>query len=81
VAAHLEPEILIVDEVLAVGDITSQRKCLNKMQDISHHGRTSLVCLAQTCNRWQGYEPRDWLDGGSIRVDGAPRIRRILPNE
>ena len=42
VAAHLEPEILIVDEVLAVGDIEFQRKCLGKMQDVSSEGRTIL---------------------------------------
>ena len=42
VAAHLEPEILIVDEVLAVGDASFQRKCLNKMQTVSEQGRTVL---------------------------------------
>ena len=42
VAAHLEPEILIVDEVLAVGDEAFQRKCLGKMQDVAGHGRTVL---------------------------------------
>jgi ABC-type polysaccharide/polyol phosphate transport system ATPase subunit len=43
VAAHLEPEILIVDEVLAVGDVEFQRKCLGKMRDVaSSHGRTVL---------------------------------------
>jgi len=43
IAAHLEPEILIVDEVLAVGDAAFQRKCINKMQEISsQHGRTIL---------------------------------------
>ena len=42
VAAHLEPEILIIDEVLAVGDARFQRKCLNKMQDIGKEGRTVL---------------------------------------
>ena len=42
VAAHLEPEILIVDEVLAVGDAQFQKKCLGKMQDISSEGRTVL---------------------------------------
>ena len=42
VAAHLEPEILIVDEVLAVGDVNFQRKCLNKMEDVRQHGRTIL---------------------------------------
>ncbi len=42
VAAHLEPDILIVDEVLAVGDVEFRKKCLNKMQDISSTGRTIL---------------------------------------
>jgi len=42
VAAHLEPEILLIDEVLAVGDIQFQKKCLNKMQDIGKKGRTVL---------------------------------------
>jgi lipopolysaccharide transport system ATP-binding protein len=42
VAAHLEPEILIVDEVLAVGDVEFQRKCMHKMSDVAGHGRTVL---------------------------------------
>lgn len=42
VAAHLEPEILIVDEVLAVGDAAFQKKCLGKMKDVASHGRTVL---------------------------------------
>lgn len=42
VAAHLEPEILLVDEVLAVGDATFKKKCLNKMNDVSNQGRTVL---------------------------------------
>src|SRR5581483_2256284 len=43
VAAHLEPEILLVDEVLAVGDVGFQRKCLGKMGDVAHSGRTVLL--------------------------------------
>lgn len=42
VAAHLEPEILLVDEVLAVGDVAFQKKCLGKMEDVAAHGRTVL---------------------------------------
>ncbi|GJQ35128.1 MAG: ABC transporter ATP-binding protein [Anaerolineales bacterium] len=42
VAAHLEPEILVIDEVLAVGDAEFQRKCLGKMSDVAHAGRTVL---------------------------------------
>ena len=47
VAAHLNPEILIVDEVLAVGDAEFQRKCLDKMKDVSAHGRTVLFVSHQ----------------------------------
>jgi lipopolysaccharide transport system ATP-binding protein len=42
VAAHMEPEILLIDEVLAVGDAQFQKKCLNKMEDVGQHGRTVL---------------------------------------
>src|SRR5258708_9188576 len=42
VAAHLEPEILLVDEVLAVGDVQFQKKCLGKMKEVGSHGRTIL---------------------------------------
>jgi lipopolysaccharide transport system ATP-binding protein len=57
VAAHLESEILIVDEVLAVGDGRFQRKCLNKMQEVGNQGRTvlfvshSLPAVTRLCNR------------------------------
>jgi lipopolysaccharide transport system ATP-binding protein len=55
VAAHLEPEILIVDEVLAVGDAQFQSKCLGKMQDVAHAGRTvifvshNMAAVRQLC--------------------------------
>ena len=42
VAAHLDPEILVVDEVLAVGDVEFQKKCLGKMGDVAGEGRTVL---------------------------------------
>ena len=57
VAAHLEPEILFVDEVLAVGDAAFQRKCLGKMRDVASHGRTILfvshnvAAVTRLCNR------------------------------
>lgn len=56
VAAHLEPEILIVDEVLAVGDAAFQRKCLGKMNDVSGQGRTilfvshNMAAIQNLCN-------------------------------
>src|SRR5262249_2103448 len=43
VAAHLDPDILIVDEVLAVGDVYFQKKCLGKMEDIASEGRTLIL--------------------------------------
>jgi lipopolysaccharide transport system ATP-binding protein len=57
VAAHLDPEILIVDEVLAVGDVRFQRKCFNKMQDVGQEGRTvlfvshSMPSITRLCER------------------------------
>jgi lipopolysaccharide transport system ATP-binding protein len=57
VAAHLEPEILIIDEVLAVGDASFQKKCLGKMQDVAGQGRTvlfvshSMPAVMQLCTR------------------------------
>jgi lipopolysaccharide transport system ATP-binding protein len=57
VAAHLEPDILLVDEVLAVGDITFQRKCLGKMSEVSRGGRTvlfvshNMAAVRQLCQK------------------------------
>jgi len=70
VAAHLEPEILIVDEVLAVGDARFQRRCLDKMHDVSREGRTVLFvshnmsAVSRLCNR------TILLDGGLLSLDG-----------
>jgi lipopolysaccharide transport system ATP-binding protein len=71
VAAHLEPEILIVDEVLAVGDAEFQKKCLGKMGDVSQAGRTVLLvshnmrAIQQLCSR------AILLENGNLRVDGT----------
>lgn len=57
VAAHLEPEVLVVDEVLAVGDATFQKKCLGKMREVSQQGRTvlfvshNMAAVKSLCNR------------------------------
>ncbi|HLF26883.1 MAG TPA: ABC transporter ATP-binding protein [Anaerolineae bacterium] len=70
VAAHLEPEILLVDEVLAVGDARFQRKCLDKMQDVGEQGRTVLFvshnmpAITRLCER------AILLDDGQVRGDG-----------
>lgn len=70
VAAHLDPEVLIVDEVLAVGDTSFQKKCLNKMRDVSQSGRTVLFVshdmssITRICTRAIA------LSGGKIVSEG-----------
>ena len=68
VAAHLEPEILLVDEVLAVGDAGFQRKCLGKMGEVADHGRTilfvshNMIAIQALCAK------AIWLDQGEVRL-------------
>src|SRR5467141_3135647 len=70
VAAHLEPEILLVDEVLAVGDINFQKKCLGKMGDVARAGRT-VVLVSHQLNQIRRLCQRVvWIDDGSVRQDG-----------
>ena len=70
IAAHLEPEILIVDEVLAVGDAEFQEKCIGKMDEVGRSGRTILFVshqmglIAQLCNRAM------LLDKGKLQYEG-----------
>ena len=59
VAAHLEPEIMIVDEVLAVGDARFQKKCLNKMQDVGRSGCTVLFEYRIACRRLRAVSQGD----------------------
>jgi lipopolysaccharide transport system ATP-binding protein len=74
VAAHLEPEILIVDEVLAVGDVEFQKKCLGKMGDVARGGRTVLFVshnmdsIQRLCSRVV------WLADGRLKEDGVASI-------
>jgi lipopolysaccharide transport system ATP-binding protein len=66
VAAHLEPEILLVDEVLAVGDINFQKKCLGKMGDVARAGRT-VVLVSHQLNQIRRLCQRVvWLDAGAV---------------
>jgi ABC-type polysaccharide/polyol phosphate transport system ATPase subunit len=70
VAAHLEPEILLVDEVLAVGDINFQKKCLGKMGDVARAGRT-VVLVSHQLNQIRRLCQRVvWIDAGQARMDG-----------
>jgi lipopolysaccharide transport system ATP-binding protein len=73
VAAHLEPEILIVDEVLAVGDASFQKKCLGKMQDVSKGGRTVLFVSHNMGAVTTLCRTAIWLNGGRVVQIGAAR--------
>jgi len=70
IAAHLEPEILLVDEVLAVGDVRFQKKCLNKMQDVGQHGRTILFVSHNTAAITRLCERVILLSEGQVIADG-----------
>ncbi|MGA1980106.1 MAG: ABC transporter ATP-binding protein [Sedimentisphaerales bacterium] len=71
VAAHLEPEILLVDEVLAVGDVEFQKKCLGKMEDVAKEGRTilfvshNMAAIRNLCQR------TILIDKGELLMDSA----------
>jgi lipopolysaccharide transport system ATP-binding protein len=71
VAAHLEPEVLLVDEVLAVGDIAFQKKCLGKMEEVAKGGRTvifvshNMGAIRALCHS------AVWLDGGQLFKKGT----------
>ena len=76
VAAHLEPDVLIVDEVLAVGDAQFQKKCLGRMEELSRDGRTILFvthnmdAMLTLCNR------AVILNKGELLFDGSPKEAR-----
>ena len=73
VAAHLEPDVLLVDEVLAVGDAVFQKKCLTAMNDLRSGGRTvvfvshNMAAVENLCSR------AVWIDAGTVRQDGRPK--------
>jgi lipopolysaccharide transport system ATP-binding protein len=70
VAAHLEPEILLIDEVLAVGDADFQKKCLNKMQDVGKQGRTVIFISHDMSAITRLCERTILLDEGRVVSDG-----------
>jgi lipopolysaccharide transport system ATP-binding protein len=80
VAAHLDPDVLLVDEVLAVGDAGFQKKCLNAMRDLRTTGRTvlfvshNMAAVENLCHR------AIWIDNGRIKDDGTARdvIKKYL---
>jgi lipopolysaccharide transport system ATP-binding protein len=71
VAAHMETEVLVVDEVLAVGDAEFQRKCLGKMGDVAQGGRTVLFVSHNMGAIRSLCSSAVWLDGGTISLQGG----------
>lgn len=71
VAAHLEPEILLVDEVLAVGDAAFQRKCLGKLDDVATEGRTVLFVSHNVGQMRRLCRRGIWLSYGACMYDGG----------
>ena len=70
VAAHLEPEVLLVDEVLAVGDLEFQRKCLGRMEKTAQGGRTVILVSHQLNQIRRLCKKVVWLDQGQVRMIG-----------
>ena len=70
VAAHLDPEVLLIDEVLAVGDAAFQKKCLGKMSEVAGSGRT-IIFVSHNMGAIKGLCSRAiWLEGGEVKGDG-----------
>ncbi len=82
VAAHLEPEILLMDEVLAVGDSAFQKKCLGKMGRVAKEGRTVIFVSHDMTNISVLCQQAIWLDHGHLMEMGNPHevIRKYLSN-
>jgi lipopolysaccharide transport system ATP-binding protein len=77
VAAHLDPEVLLVDEVLAVGDASFQKKSLGKMGEVTGEGRT-VVIVSHSMPTVTSFADRViWLDQGRIAADGPPQ--EVIP--
>jgi energy-coupling factor transporter ATP-binding protein EcfA2 len=71
VAAHLQPEILLIDEVLAVGDIEFQKKCIGRMEKVAHEGRTVAVVSHSMATIRALCERAILLEGGRVKVVGS----------
>ena len=72
VAAHLEPDVLVIDEVLAVGDAEFQKKCLGKMDEVSRREGRTILFVSHNLSILRSICPSAiWLDHGSIRQQGA----------
>jgi len=86
VAAHINPDILLVDEVLAVGDAAFQAKCLNKLAELREQAKTIVLVSHNMTNIIQHCNRVVWLDRGSVRAVGDPEtiveeyLRAVSPS-
>jgi ABC-2 type transport system ATP-binding protein len=86
IAAFLEPQILIVDEVLAVGDATFQQKCLDRIRQVIHSGTTLLLVSHDLATVGATTKRGIWLDQGVMRADGPidevlGEYRKVIENK
>jgi lipopolysaccharide transport system ATP-binding protein len=87
VAAHLEPEILMLDEVMAVGDAAFQKKCLVKMRELSQRGRTvifvshDLMSVKQLCGRALLIESGELLEVGGVETVISSYLQNVAGTE
>jgi len=77
IAAHLEADILLIDEGLAVGDAAFQQKCLNKMREYQSEGRTIVMVSHETDSISRFASRVIWMEHGKVRMDGP--TQEILP--
>jgi lipopolysaccharide transport system ATP-binding protein len=87
VAANIEPEILLVDEVLALGDADFQKKCLQRIKEVGHNGQTvlfvshNLDAVLRLCNRAMVIEHGELVDSGPIHEVAASYLKLREPNQ
>ncbi len=72
VAAHINPDTLLVDEVLAVGDAAFQAKCLNKLAELREQAKTIVLVTHNMTNIVQHCDRVIWMDRGTVRAEGEP---------
>ncbi|MGA0558483.1 ABC transporter ATP-binding protein [Larkinella sp. VNQ87] len=83
IAAHLDPEIMIIDEVLAVGDAEFQKKCLGKMRDVASNGRTilfvshNMTAVQALCNRTLYFERGQLIEQGETNQVIASYLSKV----
>lgn len=73
IAAHLEPDIVLLDEVLAVGDVAFQAKCLDRISALRKHGQTIVFVSHDLASVYRLCDRAILLNGGRVLMDGAPR--------